>query len=76
MSSVAVMVTVTGPAGPSGAPIDQLHVPKVSFWVTVPASAEMVTVLLPCGSENVPVLVASVPSLVVTAALSAATTGG
>ena len=76
MSSVAVIVTVTGPKGPSGAPIDQLQVPKVSFRVTVPTSAAMVTVPLPCGSENVPVLVASPPSSAVTTPSSAATTGG
>ena len=34
--SVAVIVTVTGPAGPSTPLADQLQVPFASFFVTVP----------------------------------------
>ena len=55
--SVAVIVTVVGPAGPSAAFSDQLQVPLALFCVTVP-NAVMFTVLLPCGSENVPLFVA------------------
>ena len=56
-SSVAVMVTEVGPAGPSPAGSDQLQVPAALSCVTVPTLAESVTVPLPSGSLNVPVFV-------------------
>src|SRR5262249_32786121 len=72
-ASVAVMVTVAGPAGPSGGGYDQLHVPVASSLVSVPSEAVRVTVPLPSGSEKVPVLAAGEPSLTLTAAWSLAT---
>ena len=74
--SVPVTVTVVGPAGPSGAGADQLHVPAPSFCVTVPTEVMNSTVLLPCASEKVPEFDAGVPSSVDTLAAPTATVGG
>src|SRR5438105_8013552 len=74
--SVAVMVTVVGPSGPSLVGMDQLQVPAASFFLTVPSEAVSVTVPRPSGSSKVPLLVAGEPSLTVTAAWLLATVGG
>ena len=73
--SLAVMVTFPL-AGPSATLSDQLQVPFVLFWATVPTLAVIVTVALPCESENVPVFETVPPSLALTAAALAWTTGG
>src|SRR5262245_25888922 len=67
-SSVAVTVTVVGPAGPSGGVYDQLQVPAALSWVIVPSEAVRVTVPRPSVSSNVPVFVAGEPSVTVTEA--------
>src|SRR5262245_22644314 len=74
--SVAVMVTVVGPAGPSGGVYDQLQVPAALSWMTVPSEAVSVSVARPSGSSKVPLLVASEPSLTVRAAWVPAIVGG
>ena len=51
-SSVAVIVTVVGPSGPSGGVYDQLHVPAASSWVIVPSEAVRVTVPRPGGRRR------------------------
>src|SRR5262245_33369502 len=49
--SVAVMVTVIGPAGPSAGVYDQLQVPSpLAFLVTVPREVPTVTVPRPPSS--------------------------
>src|SRR5262245_13036370 len=65
--SVAVMVTVVGPSGPSAGVYDQLQVPAVSSLVTVPSEALIATVLRPSTSSKVPVFVAWEPSSTVMA---------
>src|SRR5205823_307074 len=70
--SVALIVTGTGPAGPSGGVYDQFQTPVVVSLVTVPREAVSVTVARPLGSSNVPVFVIWEPSLPVTAAWSEA----
>ena len=74
--SVAVMVTVVGPAGPSGGVYDQVQVPVASFLVTVPSEAVSVTVLRPWASSKVPRVRGREPSLTVTAAWLLAIVGG
>src|SRR4051794_23688795 len=74
-AAVAVIVTSVGAAVLSGGVYDQLHVPAVSFFVTVPRDAVSVTVLLPCGSETAPVVVMGEPSLPVAAGTSLETSG-
>src|SRR5205823_12077221 len=64
---VAVMVTVVGPLGPSGGVYDQLQVPAALSWVIVPSEAVRVTVALPWEPAKVPLFVAGLPSLTVTA---------
>ena len=80
-SSVTVIVTVTGPSGPSPASADQLQVPLGSLESVPNATPSTVavrveTVLFPCGSENVPVFETVPPSLTLTSGVLAATTGG
>src|SRR5215813_10904906 len=75
-SSVAVMVTVVGPLGPSGGVYDQLQVPVASSFVTVPTEAVSLTVPLPSGSAKVPVLPAGAASFTVTAVRLLVTVGG
>src|SRR3954469_25044412 len=74
-AAVAVIVTSVGGAVLSGGVYDQLQVPAASFFVTVPSDAVSVTVLLPCGSEKVPVAVMGEPSLPVTAGTLLETSG-
>src|SRR5262249_18268735 len=75
-SSVAVMVTVVGPLGPSVGGADQPQVPVALVWVMLPSWAGRVTVARPWGSSKVPVLVAGEPSLTVRVPRSRATVGG
>src|SRR4051794_28312447 len=75
LPSLAVIVTVWPWPGPSVVPKDQLHVPLlVPVFEIVPTDAVIVTAVL-STSEYVPLLAAVEPSLTVTLALSAATTG-
>src|SRR5262249_13347360 len=74
--SVAVMVTVVGPVGPSDGVNDQRQVPVALSWAIVPSEAVRVTVPRPWGSLKVPVLLAGEPSLTARAAWSPATVGG
>src|SRR5262249_18301768 len=74
--SVAVMVTVIGPVGPSARGWDQFQAPVALSWVTVRGSADSVTVPRPSASSKASVLVAGPPSLTVTAAWSLAIVGG
>jgi hypothetical protein len=64
---VAVMVTVCEPAGPSAGVNDQFQVPSIPFaaYVLVTDPTEALMVNGSPADENVPDLVASVPSLVV-----------
>src|SRR5262245_57023080 len=66
--SVAVMVTVVGPAGPSAGVYDQVQAPLASSRVIVPSEAVRVTLPRPWVSSNVPPFVAGEPSPAVTAA--------
>ena len=66
------MDTVCGAASSDAARVHD-HVPA-PVLVTAPLEAESVTVS-PSGSKKVPVLVGAVPSLTLTAAVSAATEG-
>src|SRR5262245_8614899 len=75
-ASVAVMVTVVGPLGPSGGVYDQSQVPAASFLVTVPSEALSVTVTRPWMSLKVPLLLAGEPSLTVTLAREVVIVGG
>src|SRR5262245_39285936 len=69
------MVTVVGPPVPTGGVYDQLQVPS-SFRVTVPSEAVSVTVLRPSASAKVPLLLAGLPWLTVTASWVLAIVGG
>src|SRR2546429_2552378 len=70
--SSAVMVTLCSGASSDAARVHD-HVPA-PVLVTAPLDADSATVS-PSGSANVPVLVGAVPSLTLTAAVSAATEG-
>src|SRR4051794_33934435 len=72
-SSVAVMVTVVGPLGPSLGVYDQLQVPAALSCVIVPTEAVRVAETRPWASSKVPVAVAGAPSLTVRVAWSPAT---
>src|SRR5262245_750493 len=69
------MVTVVGPPVPTGGVYDQPQVPS-SFRVTVPTEAVSVTVLRPSASAKVPLLLAGLPWLTVTASWVLAIVGG
>src|SRR5262245_57008219 len=74
--SVAVMVTVVEALGPSAGVYDQLQVPSVLFWVTVPTEAVSVTVPRPSASSKVPLLAAVELSVTITVAWLLAIVGG
>ena len=75
-SSVAVMVTVVGPPGPSAGCRTSSRCRSASSRVIVPSEAVRVTVPWPWASSKVPLFVTGLPSLTVTAARLQATVGG